>query len=128
MPIARRHYRVTLADAIAAHDAALTYGGRPGTASLHLIESALARPYSGYHGPMHRKAAALLESMVGNHGFIDGNKRTAWLLTEILIERSGWRLDIPADEPVDDLVVDLAARQIGFEEVAAWFRDRLVRA
>lgn len=50
--------------------------------------------------------------MVGNHGFADGNKRTAWLLVEILIDRSGYKLDIPDDEPVDDLVVAAAAGEI----------------
>ncbi|WP_408642457.1 type II toxin-antitoxin system death-on-curing family toxin [Sinorhizobium chiapasense] len=108
----RRHYRLTLADAITAHDEALTYGGLEGVSSLHLIESALARPYSGYHRPIAQKAAALLHSMVGNHGFADGNKRTAWLLVEILIDRSGYKLDIPDDEPVDDLVVAAAAGEI----------------
>lgn len=97
-------------------------------ASLHLIESALARPYSGYHRSLDRKAAALLHSMVGNHGFVDGNKRTSWLLVELLIDRSGYRLDIPDDEPVDDLVVAVASGQIGFEDLVAWFRPRLVRA
>ncbi|MDU8912200.1 hypothetical protein [Aestuariicoccus sp. MJ-SS9] len=40
---------MTLADAIAAHDEAIGYAGRDGIVSLHLIESALARPYSDYH-------------------------------------------------------------------------------
>ena len=127
MPIAKRHYRLTLADAFTAHDEALTYGGLEGVTSLHLIESALARPYSGYHRPIARKAAAVLQSMAGNHGFVDGNKRTAWLLVEILIDRSGFRLNIPDDEPVDDLVVAAATRQIGFDELAAWFEARLER-
>ena len=51
--------------------------------------SAIARPYSGYHRAISAKAAALLHSMVGNHGFVDANKRTAWLVVEILIDRSG---------------------------------------
>lgn len=118
---------MTLADALAAHDVALAYGGRGGISSFHLIESALARPYSGYHRPIHQKAAALLHSMVGNHGFVDANKRTAWLLVEILIDRSGYDLDVPAIEPIDDLVVALAAGQIYFEQLVEWFRRRLVR-
>ncbi|WP_328590515.1 type II toxin-antitoxin system death-on-curing family toxin [Mesobaculum littorinae] len=116
-----------MADAIAAHDAALQFGGRDGVSSLHLIESALARPYSGYHPELSRKAAALLHSMVNNHGFIDGNKRTAWLLVEILIHRSGYVLDIPDDDPIDDLVVAVASGGLGPEELDAWFRARLVR-
>lgn len=92
-----------------------------------MIESAIGRPYSGYHRSIQRKAAALLESVVGNHGFVDGNKRTAWLLVELLIERSGYFLDIPDDEPIDDLVVDVASGQTSFEDLETWFADRLLR-
>ena len=98
-----------------------------GVSSLHLIESALARPYSGYHRPIANKAAAVLHSMVGNHGFVDGNKRTAWLLVEILLDRSGYVLKIPDDEPIDDLVVAVAEGRIGFKELVAWFKARLER-
>ena len=121
------HYRLTLADALTAHDEALRYGGRDGISSLHLIESALARPYSGYHRSMARKAAALLESMVGNHGFIDGNKRTAWLLVEVLIDRSSYRLDIPDDAPIDDLVVAVADGRLGYDNLVEWFSSNLRR-
>ncbi|MBT2129503.1 type II toxin-antitoxin system death-on-curing family toxin [Aliiroseovarius lamellibrachiae] len=127
MSIARRHYRLTLADAFIAHDEALSYGGRHGVTSLHLIESAISRPYSGYHRPISRKAAALLESVVGNHGFTDGNKRTAWILVELLIERSGFYLDIPDDEPIDDLVVAVASGGMGFDELHKWFHERIER-
>ena len=122
------HYRLTLADAVLAHDQALSFGGREGISSLHLIESALARPYSGYHRPIARKAAAVLHSMVGNHGFIDGNKRTAWLLVEVLIARSDYFLDIPDGERVDDLVVSVAAGDISFDQLADWFRVRIAKA
>ncbi len=65
--------------------------------------------------------------MVGNHGFVDANKRTAWLLTELMIDRSGFRLDIPEDEPVDDLVVGTASGRIGFDALVLWFSERIVR-
>ena len=84
-----RHYVITLADVIAAHDEALSYGGVEGIVSLGLIQSAIARPYSGYHRPIYRKAAALLHSLVQNHGFADGNKRTALITTLLMIDRSG---------------------------------------
>jgi len=122
------HYRLTLADALTAHDEALAFGGRAGISSLHLIESALARPYSGYHRPIARKAAAVLHSMVGNHGFVDGNKRTAWLLVEILVNRSGYKLEIPDDERIDDLVVAVADGQLDFDQIVRWFSLRLRKA
>jgi len=77
------HYRVTLADVIAAHDEALIYGGRRGSLSLDNIESAIGRPYSGYYRPIACKAAAMLHALVQNHGFVDGNKRTALLVTDL---------------------------------------------
>ena len=119
------HYRVSLADAIEAHDEALTYGGRAGITSLDLIESAIGRPYSGYHRAIHRKAAALLHSIIGNHGFADGNKRTAWILVTLLITRSDYSLRLEHDERVDDLVVGVASGEIGFDELVEWFRVRL---
>ncbi len=118
---------MTLSDALAAHEAALAFGGRPGVSSLHLVESAIARPYSGYHRSIERKAAALLHGVVANHGFTDGNKRTAWLLVALLIDRSGYRLDIPDTERIDDMVVDVAAGRMDMAALVVWFGDRLVR-
>ena len=120
-----RHYRVTLADVIAAHDEALTYGGRAGILNLAAVESAIGRPYSGYHRPIAWKSAALLHALVRNHGFVDGNKRTALLVTLLLIDRSGYALRPNPDERIDDLVVDVAERRIGLDDLAAWFRARL---
>jgi death-on-curing protein len=118
---------LTLADALTAHDEALRYGGRDGVSSLHLIESALARPYSGYHRPIWKKCAAVLHSMVNNHGFVDGNRRTAWLLVEILIDRSGYTLDIADDARIDDLVVAVASGEVDFPFLESWFAERLRR-
>lgn len=122
------HYRIKLADVLAAHDEALTYGGRGGIVSLDLIESAIGRPYSGYHRSISRKAAALLEALVNNHGFTDGNKRTALLATELLIRRSGYTLVMREDEWFDDLIVNVAEGVVGFDELVAWFKLRLRRS
>jgi death-on-curing protein len=116
-----------LDDVIAAHSEALHYGGRPGVLSLHGIESAIARPYSGYHRRIFRKAASLLHSLVQNHGFVDGNKRTALLVTLLIIERSGYKLVLNEDEMLDDVVVSVAAGQIDFEELCDWFAARLTK-
>ena len=118
-----RHYRVTLADVLAAHDEALTYGGRPGILNLGGIESAIARPYSGYHRPIACKSAALLHGLVQNHGFVDANKRTALLVTLLMVERSGYVLR--SDDALDDMVVAVAAGETEFETLVTWFARRL---
>ena len=68
-----------------------------------------------------------MHSIVGNHGFIDGNKRTAWLLVEILIARSSYILAIPDGERVDDIVVSVAADAMSFDELVARFKPRLIK-
>lgn len=122
------HYRVTLSDVIAAHDEALTYGGRPGIINLSGIESAIARPYTGYYRPIAKKSSALLHGLVQNHGFTDGNKRTALLVTLLLIERSGYQLSLERDERIDDMVVSVAAGEMTFDSLCDWFRKRLTKA
>ncbi len=118
---------MTLADALVAHDEALSYGGRAGIVSIHLIESALARPYSGYHRKIWQKAAVVLHGFVSNHGFTDGNKRTALLLTELLVTRSGYELVLDEGAAIDDLVVGVAAGQIELDALQAWFRTHIVK-
>ena len=58
-------------------DNALKDGGDPGILNANALKSAIARPYHGYHRRIHKKAAALVHGIVSNHGFVDGNKRTA---------------------------------------------------
>ena len=122
-----RHYKVTLADALDAHSEALREGGRPGIVSKGSIESAIARPYCGYYRPIHLKAAALLHALVKNHGFVDANKRTALLVTLLMIERSDYRLRLQGDERIDDIVVAVADDTLDFDSLAAWFNSRLSR-
>lgn len=123
-----RHYRVTLADVILAHEEALQYGGLEGIVSIDSIKSAIGRPYSGYHRNIWKKAAALLEALVQNHGFSDGNKRTALLVTELFIRRSGYILLLGKNERFDDTIVSVATGSVSFEDLAQWFKARLKRA
>ncbi|MGB7262564.1 MAG: type II toxin-antitoxin system death-on-curing family toxin [Albidovulum sp.] len=122
------HYRVTLGDVIAAHDEALTYGGRAGVISLDAVQSAIGRPYSGYHRPIARKAAALLHALIQNHGFVDGNKRTALLVTGLMMRRSGYVFSLDQDERIDDIVVAVADGKMSFDDLVLWMKYRIVRA
>lgn len=121
------HYRVRLQDVFDAHAQALAFGGRSGILNVGSVESAIARPYSGYHRPMSRKCAALMHALIRNHGFVDGNKRTALIVTLLLIERSGYRLALQSSERIDDMVVAEADGAMDYEELVVWFRQRLRR-
>ena len=108
------------------HDLALLDGGAPGILNANAIEAALGRPYHGYHRRIHQKAAALVHGVVSNHGFVDGNKRTALYLVELLVSRSGYTL-VEQDERIVEMLVDVARGELGFDELAHWFKERLVR-
>ena len=120
-----------MADALSAHERALLSGGRPGILNLNLIHSAIERPYSGYYRSMPRKAAALVQSMATNHGFVDGNKRTTLILTYTLIARSGY--DLIAAEDCGDIEIEFedlllsVSDHLPFEEIVAWFSARLTK-
>ena len=129
------HYQITLADALAAHEKALSLGsveGIEGVINLGSIESAIARPYSGYYCAIHGKAAALTESMVRNHGFADGNKRTTVFLLQLLLEESGYRLTA-LQEPgeiqveVEKMILSVARSELSFDDLVRWFENRIVK-
>jgi death-on-curing protein len=120
-----------LGDALGAHDVAIKYGGRPGVLNLSLVESAIARPYSGYYRPIQKKAAALIESVCRNHGFTDGNKRTCLILLLLLLDRSGYALVQPSGEDrnkaIEDMLVNVSKGRMSFDEIERWIDDRLAR-
>ena len=116
-----------MADAIRGHEEALRHGGGvSGVVSEHAIRSALARPYHGYHRLIHQKAAALVHGVVSNHGFSDGNKRTALYLVELLVQRSGYEF-VEDDEVIADTITNVARGETGYEDLVEWFRERLIR-
>ena len=102
------------------------HGGAAGTVNEHAIRSALASPYHGYHRRIHEKAAAVVHGIVSNHGFADGNKRTALYLVELLALRSGYEF-AEDDEVIADTITSVARGETDYEDLVEWFRPRLVR-
>jgi death-on-curing protein len=119
-----RHYHVTLLDVLQAHDEALKFGGLPGVTSLALVASAIARPYCGYYRTISRKAAALSQSLAKNHGFLDGNKRTALLAITLLVTHSGYEMVAVKNDIVKELenmILDVVNDRMSLDGVEAWF-------
>jgi death-on-curing protein len=133
LPRNKRHYRLTVADALSAHDRALrSSGGLSGVLDLGSVESAISRPYTGYYRSMPRKAAALIESMCTNHGFVDGNKRTTLILAMLLLSKSGYRLapkrgDGGRQLAMERIILSVARRERSFNGLLCWISNRLVR-
>jgi death on curing protein len=67
------------------------FGGESGILSLNSIESAIARPKSGYYKDPIEEGCALFQSLWTNHGFIDGNKRVAFAALNMFLEINGFQ-------------------------------------
>ncbi len=112
----------------AVHDRQLSeHGGGQGIRDQGAIESALARPQNlaAYGEPdAPALAAAYAFGIARNHGFVDGNKRTAWVIARLFLADNGLRLTYDKADAVRT-VERLAAGRIDEEALAAWFRERM---
>jgi death-on-curing protein len=101
----------------------------PGVRDEGLVASAIGRPYTGYYRPIARKAAALVHSRTLNHGFVDGNKRTAVYVLGIFLVKCGYRLrfqnGIVMNSEIEDMVVAIADHQMDYDDVVEWLKERL---
>lgn len=84
----------TLYDVLAIHALSIeVYGGSEGVRDLGAVEAALFRPQSGYYADIIEEAAALMESLLINHPFVDGNKRTAFGVCHVFLDINGYTLN-----------------------------------
>lgn len=113
-------------DAVIAHDLELAaHGGSAGIRDAGLLESALARPkniwaYSESMPSLAILAAAYASGISSNHPFVDGNKRTALVISFAFLDVNG--LEVTASQEDAYLtILGLAAGEISEAELAVWF-------
>ncbi len=116
---------ISIFEAIKIHDVLIDrFGGAPGLRDKNLLESALLRPYQSfdkkelYKSPI-EKAAALIESIITNHPFIDGNKRFGYVAMRLLLLE--YNMDIKASETDKyEFVIFIAKGKYKFKEICNW--------
>lgn len=101
-------------------------GGAHGVRDLGLLQSAVARPQAAFDGQdlypdLFSKAAALLESLVGNHAFLDGNKRTAITSAALFLRVNSYRLNAD-NQQLEAFVLQCAQSLIPLEQIALWLK------
>ena len=115
--------------ALAVHDRQLAeHGGGQGVRDPAVLESALARPVNRWgYGDDDRcaLAAAYAFGIARNHPFVDGNKRTAWVFARLFLALNGLALRFAPEDAIRAMLA-LAAGELGEEELARWFRERMV--
>lgn len=97
-------------------------GGSKGVRDIGLLESAVARPQATFdqkelYPTLWEKAAALMESLISNHAFVDGNKRVGVVAVGLFLERNGQTLTASNKEIVD-FAMKIAQGEIDLEEIA----------
>ena len=103
-------------------------GDPPPIRDAGLLAAAAARPQASAFGTdaypdIWTKAAALLQSIVGNHPLIDGNKRLGWLATAVFLELNGVGVTSAPNDEVYGLVMRVASESPEVEEIARWLRS-----
>ena len=104
------------------------FGGVSGIRDRTILDSAINRPFQTFdqkelYPSCIDKAAAIFESLISNHPFIDGNKRTAYVLMRLILLEG--RFDIAANEGDKyDFVIASANGELKFEEIRNWIIQR----
>lgn len=119
---------LTLDEVLAIHERLIErFGGSAGVRDHGLLESALFRPQTGYYEDLAETAAALLESLLMNHPFVDGNKRVAFFSTDVFLALNGWKLEVDDREAHAHLIRLLEENRISLEELTVWIRSNVKR-
>ena len=105
------------------------FGGAKGIRDKGLLESSINRPFQTFDGqelypnPVD-KAAALFESIITNHPFIDGNKRTAYVLMRLMLKNHNIDINLGQNKKYD-FVIKAASGQLTFDQIKTWINDNL---
>lgn len=115
---------VGTADALFFHQQLIErYGGAPDIRDVGALESALHRPQTGYYETLIHEAAALLESLVQNHPFIDGNKRTAFAVVDVFLRINGHTLSAESAAVYDTYIDLLDQRNFVLKHLVPWLEE-----
>lgn len=123
---------ISLNEVLEIHELLISeFGGSLGTRDLNLLNSALNRPFSGsgnveFYPNLTEKAAALIESIVSNHPFIDGNKRTAYVLMRLYLIEEGYDINASQNEKYE-FVLKIADGKLNYQEIVKWIESKLIK-
>ena len=118
---------VSTADALFFHKELIErYGGATGIRDAGALESALHRPQTGYYDTIVHEAAALLESLVQNHPFVDGNKRMAFAVVDVFLRINRHGITADSKTIYDSLIDFLNNGTFDMEHWVPWLQTIVV--
>ncbi len=118
---------LTLRQILLLHEAMIEkHGGSSGIRDRGMFESAIHRPFATFAGAdlypdIYLKAAALVQSIVKNHPFVDGNKRTAFVSAFMFLKKNGIDLIVEKAAGVK-FVLNVANENLSVDEISLWLK------
>lgn len=120
------HVYLSLQEALDLHERLiLRFGGSDGVRDMGLLESALLRPQTGYYETLSLQAAALLQSLIRNHCFVDGNKRVAFAATAIFLSMNGYKIQKDAAAAESFLIEVVINGSASIDRMATWLEEHI---
>ncbi|HKG67830.1 MAG TPA: type II toxin-antitoxin system death-on-curing family toxin [Segetibacter sp.] len=123
---------ITLVDVFQLHKNSIKdFGGSPGIRDVDSLKSAVSRPFQSFedvelYPSVFEKTAAIFESLIKNHPFVDGNKRTGFLAAYALLYRNKFEL-VASKDKAYDFVIQVSSTSLSFDVIAIWFRKNSMR-
>jgi len=100
------------------------FGGSAGIRDINALKAAIQRPFSTFDGndlypTIYDKAAALVESLVKNHAFIDGNKRIGYVMLRFYLIEAGYDLNASQTDKYN-FIIEISKGNLNFESIKEW--------
>ena len=101
------------------------FGGLHGVRDKGAVEAAGFRPQTGYYNSIEEEAAALMESLGNNHGFLDGNKRIAFTAADVFLRRNGFYMEVEGLDGDAFIYGSLDRQEFRFAQILDWIRQNI---
>ena len=101
------------------------FGGIHGVRDKGAAEAAVFRPQTGYYESIEEEAAALMESLANNHGFLDGNKRIAFTAADVFLRRNGFFIEVEGPDGHAFIVGSMERQEFRFAQILDWIRRHI---
>lgn len=101
------------------------FGGSHGLRDRGLLEAAVLRPQSGYYDNVIEEAAALMESLVNNHAFVDGNKRIGFVMADAMLRANGYFMEAEPGEAHKFITESIEKREFRLGVIREWLASHV---
>ena len=119
---------ILISDVLQIHESLIeNFGGSNGIRDFSALESAISRPFQTFdqtelYPTVIEKAACLVESLLNNHPFVDGNKRTGYTVMRLFLIKNGLDIDASQEQKYD-FVMNIAVGKTDNTSIVKWLSD-----